>query len=73
MDNKITWDFSKDRLPEGTTSIIICNKCGWLISNPKLEDKGKKPPFDENCPGCGKSFKETKSEEKRFEQPKGKK
>ncbi len=66
--DKIKWDLSKERLPENTTSVIICNHCGWLTCNPKLENKDKRPPFDKECPGCGKSFEETKSEEKRVEQ-----
>lgn len=61
---KINWDLSKEKFPEGTKSVIICNHCGWLTSSPIEKDK--------NCPNCTKSYKETKSEEKRIEQ-KGKK
>ncbi len=61
---KICWDLTKEKFPEGTKTIIICNYCGWLACNPIEKDK--------KCPNCGKDYKETKSEEKRIEQ-KGKK
>lgn len=63
---KIKWDLTKEKFSENVKSAIICNNCGWLVSDPKTFDKNKRPPFDENCPNCGKLYKETKSEEKRI-------
>lgn len=56
MENKINW--TQEEISNlNCNNYIICNHCGWLVTNP-----GK---TDENCSNCGKSFEETKTEIKR--------
>ena len=69
---KIYWNLSKEKFDSTVKNVMICNECGWLVSNPKLEEKGKRPPFDTYCPNCRKSYKETKSELKPIKHRKSK-
>lgn len=74
--DKIKWDFSKDKLPIDTVSIIICNNCGWLACNTMAlaaPDKNKRTQVDDACTNCGKLYKDTKSVVKKIERTKGKK
>lgn len=48
---KITWDLAKEEFPNFVHSVLICENCGWLIYNPKLEG-GKFAKVNEICDNC---------------------
>lgn len=49
----INWDIEKD-FDKTVRSILVCNKCGWCITNPREEDSNI-------CDNCRVSYLTTKS------------
>ena len=66
--HKIKWDLEKEKFGSDVRTVIICEECGWLISNPIVPDEKNSKIFDDTCPNCGKLYKETKSEIRKIEQ-----
>ena len=50
---KIKWDLEKDKFLPEVKSVLICQNCGWLITNPHIKsDRDKGIDDRDECPNC---------------------